>query len=112
GVYVKDNVIYYKIGIKNKSNIHYDIDQLRFFVIDNAVAKRTSQQEIEMKPFYVFNENIRTIQGKTEVERVLAFQKFTIPDNKRVQVMMGELNGGRNVSFMLSNDDIIQASKL
>lgn len=112
GVFVRDNVIYFKLGIRNKSNLHYDIDQIRFFVVDETVAKRTSRQELEMQPFYVHNDAIKTVRGGGEVERVVAFQKFTIPDNQRIQVVMGEIDGGRNLSFMVSNADLIQADTL
>lgn len=112
GVFVRDNVIYFKLGIRNKSTIHYDIDQVRFFIVDETVAKRTSRQELEMQPFYVHNDAIKTVRGGGEVERVVAFQKFTIPDNKRIQVVMGEIDGGRNLSFLVSNADLIQADTL
>lgn len=112
GVFIKDNVIYYKMSITNKSNINYDIDFVRFFIVDKTVTKRTSVQEIELLPFYVYNEAIRTIKGKMTVEKVYAFQKFTIPDNKRVIVMAGEVNGGRNMAFIINNADIMGADKL
>lgn len=112
GVYVKDNVIYYKMNIQNKSNINYDIDYIRFFVVDKTVAKRTSLQEIEVLPFYVYNDAIKTIKGHMAVERVFAFQKFTIPDEKRILVMAGEVNGGRTLSFVINNEDIMNADKL
>lgn len=112
GVYVKDNVIYYKMNIQNKSNINYDLDYIRFFVVDKTVAKRTSLQEIEVLPFYVYNDAIRTIKGHMATERVFAFQKFTIPDEKRILVMAGEVNGGRTLSFIINNDDIMNADKL
>ena len=112
GVYVKDNVIYYKMNIQNKSNINYDLDYIRFFVVDKTVAKRTSLQEVEVLPFYVYNEGIRIIKGHMSTERVFAFQKFTIPDEKRILVMAGEVNGGRTLSFIINNDDIMNADKL
>jgi len=112
GVYVKDNVIYYKMNIQNKSNINYDVDYIRFFVVDKTIAKRTSLQEIEVLPFYVYNDAIRTIKGHMSVERVFAFQKFTIPDEKRILVMAGEVNGGRTLSFVINNEDIMNADKL
>lgn len=112
GVYVKDNVIYYKMNIQNKSNINYDIDYIRFFIVDKTVAKRTSLQEIEVLPFYIYNDAIKTIKGRMAVERVFAFQKFTIPDEKRILVMAGEVNGGRTLSFVINNEDIMNADKL
>ncbi|PRY27823.1 conjugative transposon TraN protein [Spirosoma oryzae] len=111
-VFIKDNVLYYKIALENKSNITYDVDYVRFFVVDKTTPRRTSTQEIELLPFYIYNEAIRSIAGKRVVERVYAFQKFTIPDNKRLKIMAGEINGGRSLSFIIRNSDIMNADKL
>ena len=112
GLYYKDNVLYYKIGVKNKSNIHYDLDFIRFFIVDKTVAKETSHQELEVVPLYVYNQPLVIIPGQHTVEKVYAFQKFTIPDDKVVQVIMGEKNGGRTVSFTMANQDILDADTL
>ena len=112
GLYYKDNVLYYKVGVKNKSNINYDLDFMRFFVVDKTVAKESSHQELELTPLYVYNEPLVIIPGRQTVEKVYVFQKFTIPDDKTVQIIMGEKNGGRTVSFSLANQDILNADTL
>lgn len=112
GLYYKDNILYYKIGVKNKSNINYDLDYIRFFVVDKTVAKETSHQELEVVPLYVYNQPLVVIPGQATIEKVYAFQKFTIPDDKVVQIIMGEKNGGRTVSFTMANQDILNADVL
>ena len=112
GFYVKDNVMYVKLQLKNKSNINYDIDYMRFFIVDKAVAKRTTFQETEIVPFYVHNDGIRVIPGHQKMEQVLAFQKFTIPDNKRILVQINEAGGGRALTFLMNNEDIMNSGKL
>lgn len=109
GVYVEENVVYYKLAMTNKSNINYDIDYVRFFVKDKASGKSVSRQEIEVHPFYVYNDEINVVRGKKSIERVYAFPKFTIPDNKQVVIETGEQNGGRVLSFVLNNSDIMGA---
>lgn len=112
GVYVKDNVFYYKVSLANRSNINYDVDYVRFFIADKGVARLTSRQETEIRPFYVFHDEEKTVRGNTVVERVYAFQKFTIPDDKRLVVMAGEINGGRNLSFSINQSDITAADAI
>lgn len=112
GLYYKDNVLYYKIGVKNKSNINYDLDFIRFFIIDKTVAKETSHQELEVVPLYVYNQPLVIIPGQKIVEKVFVFQKFTIPNDKVVQVIMGEKNGGRTITFTVANQDILDAATL
>ncbi|GAB3740011.1 conjugative transposon protein TraN [Spirosoma horti] len=112
GFYVKDNVMYVKLQLKNKSNINYDIDYMRFFIVDKTIAKRTTFQETEIVPFYVHNDGIRVIPGHQKMEQVLAFQKFTIPDNKRILVQINEAGGGRALTFLMNNEDIMNSGKL
>ena len=112
GLYYKDNVLYYKVGVKNKSNINYDLEYMRFFIVDKTVAKESSHQELEITPLYVYNEPLVIIPGRQSVEKVYVFQKFTIPDDKTVQIVMGEKNGGRTVSFSMANQDILDADTL
>lgn len=109
GVYVEENVVYYKLAMTNKSNINYDIDYIRFFVKDKTSGRSVSRQEIEVQPFYVYNDAIKVVRGKKSIERVYAFPKFTIPDNKQVVIETGEVNGGRVLSFVLNNSDIMGA---
>lgn len=112
GLYYKDNVLYYKIGVKNKSNIRYDLDFIRFFIVDKTLAKETSHQELEVTPLYVYNQPLVVIPGQRSIEKVYVFQKFTIPDDKVVQIIMGEKNGGRTVTFTMANQDILNADTL
>ena len=112
GFYVKDNVMYIKLQLKNKSNINYDLDYMRFFIVDKLAGKRSTLQETEIVPFYVHNDGIRMIPGRQKREQVLAFQKFTIPDNKRILVQINEAGGGRALTFLMNNEDIMNSGKL
>lgn len=112
GLFVKENVLYYRLAIENKSNLNYDIDYVRYFVVDSKTAKLTSRQEIELRPIYVHNDAITTVRGHQKVERVYAFQRFTIPNNKQLLIVMGEQGGGRDLTFTVQNQDIMKARTL
>lgn len=112
GLFVKENVLYYRLALENKSNLNYDIDYIRYFVVDSKTAKLTARQEIELHPIYVYNEAITTVRGHQNVERVYAFQRFTIPNNKQLLIMIGEQGGGRELSFSVQNKDIMKAKTL
>jgi hypothetical protein len=43
---------------------------------------------------------------------VYALRKFTIPDDKNLVVEMFEKGGGRQLSFVVTNSDILKARKL
>ena len=48
GIYIKDEVVFYQLEIKNNSNIKYDIDMLRFYILGDQRLKRTAIQETEL----------------------------------------------------------------
>ena len=112
GLFVKENVLYYRLALENKSNLNYDIDYVRYFVVDSKTAKLTSRQEIELRPIYVYNDAITTVRGHRKVERVYAFQRFTIPNNKQLLIVIGEQGGGRELAFQVQNKDIMKAKTL
>ena len=112
GFYVHGNVMYVKVRLQNKSNINYDLDYMRFFIVDNTQAKKTTLQELEVLPIYSHPESQLTIDGKSSIEQVLAFPKFTIPDNKHIVVQINEAGGGRALEFVMNNEDIMHSGKL
>lgn len=111
GLFVRGNVMYYQIKIANRSNINYDIDQLRFFIRDQKKSKRTATQEIEIKPLYVQNDTA-TITGQSEPILVFALPKFTIPDKKYLAIQLMEKNGGRHLKMQVHNRTIVKAKLL
>ena len=117
GLFVKDNVLFFDLVLRNKSEVNYDIDFFKFYIQDAAVLKRTAQQELQVEPLYVLPEElpadqIETVKGKERRERVACFQRFTIPDQKVFTVEVFEKNGGRKFSFNLTGNDIINARQL
>jgi conjugative transposon TraN protein len=111
GLFIRDNVMYYRIKMENQSNINYDIDQVRFYIRDRKKAKRTATQEIEIKPLYVQNDT-PTIKGLSEHIFVFALPKFTIPDQKYLAVQLMEKNGGRHLELNVKNRKIAKAVQI
>ncbi|WP_367867110.1 conjugative transposon protein TraN [Pedobacter sp. WC2423] len=111
GIFVQGNLMYYKLHIKNTTNVQYDIDQLRFFVRDEKRSKRTAIQEQEMMPLYINNSN-KTIQGNSEQDYVYVIKKLTIPEKKYLTIQLVEKGGGRHLELNVSNKKIIQAKSL
>lgn len=111
GVYIKDNTIFFKMHLENRSQINYDIDQFRFYIKDKKQSKRTSTQEIEIKPLYISGDTA-TIEGKTAQTLVVALPKFTIPDGKFLVVEIMEKNGGRNLIIKVKNRHVLKAKTI
>ncbi|MBS1512780.1 MAG: DUF4138 domain-containing protein [Bacteroidetes bacterium] len=111
GIYIKDNIIYYQLYIRNDGTVDYDVDLLRFFIKDKKRSKRTAVQEVEQKPVHITG-NYSKIKGNSNTVFVVALDKFTIPDKKYLAVQITEKNGGRHFMLKVSNKDIMQAKVL
>jgi conjugative transposon TraN protein len=103
GIFIHQDVLYLRIVFENKSKINYDIDQLRFFIRDQRKSKRTASQEIEILPLYMTSSST-VIPYKSEVIKVYALEKFTIPENKYLTLQMIEKSGGRNLEVNVSSN--------
>jgi conjugative transposon TraN protein len=108
GIYIKDEIIYYQLRIKNNSPIDYDIEVLRFYIRDKKKSKRTAVQENELKPLHVSG-NITQVKSFNQNVIVVALKKFTIPDKKFIGIQIMEKNGGRHLMMKMNNRDILKA---
>ncbi len=111
GIYVKNDVMFYQVRIKNNSAIDYNIDLIRFYIRDKRKSKRTSVQDIDLKPLHTVG-NITNVKSHTASIMVFALEKFTIPDKKFMGVQIMERNGGRHLQMKLNNKDVIRAIPL
>lgn len=108
GIYIKDDILYFQIGLKNNSWIDYPIRQLRLFVRDKKKGKRTTSQEIELEPIYTLG-NTKVITNRSEHTVVYAVKSFTIPPSKKLLFQMQESNGGRHLDLNITNKQIVKA---
>jgi conjugative transposon TraN protein len=110
-IFIHDNILYYRILIRNKSAINFDLKSLKFIIRDRKKVKRTSSQDLEIPPLYVGN-NSESVNGYASKTMVYAARKFTIPDGKALHINLFEENGGRNLSLKIDNNDILKAKIL
>lgn len=108
GWYVQGGFMFCKLKIENRSQIGYDIEQLRFYIRDNSTIRRTASQEIIQQPLFVHGDTA-TIKGKSARVWVIALNKFTIPDDKHFEVEMLEKNGGRHLYVKIYNRQLMLA---
>ena len=107
-IHVAEDIIFYKLQIRNKTAINFDIKSLKFYIRDRKKVKRTSSQEIEAVPVFILNQKEK-IDGYGSAEMVFALRKFTIPDGKSLHIDLFEQSGGRNLKLKLSNSGILKA---
>jgi len=111
GIFIQNDVMYYRIVVVNHSKIKYDIDQFRFFIRDSKKVKRTASQEIEITPLHILN-NYETIDEESENTFVFAVPKFTIPEKKYFAIQLMENNGGRHLTIQVKNKKLVQVTVL
>jgi len=103
GIFIHEDIMYFRLVIDNTSKINYEIDQLRFFIRDKKKSKRTASQEIEIVPLYAANAR-NVIADKSEVTAVYALSRFTIPEKKYLTIQLIEKNGGRQLEVDINNN--------
>lgn len=108
GLYINNDVMYYRIKIENQSNINYEIEQLRFFIRDQQKSKRTASQELEVQPLNIHGDT-SVVASQLEHVFVYTVPKFTIPDKKYLTIQLMEKNGGRNLRLIIHNKTIMKA---
>lgn len=111
GIFIRDQVMYLKIDLKNASNIRYDFEKIHIFISDKTNVRRTASQEVELKPLYIHQET-KTVVGGSEQVFVYALPKFTIPDEKKLNIQVLETNGGRHLALKIPNRKIVQAKTI
>ena len=105
GIFIHQDVMYFRVLLSNNSRINYETDQLRFFIRDQKKSKRTASQEIETTPLFR-TADFSKIRDDSEVMLVFAIPKFTIPEKKHFTLQLNEKNGGRHVELNIKNSDL------
>ena len=95
------------LTFKNKSNIQYDIDLIRFKIEDKKITKATNFQQIEIAPEYQFYK----VKGfKKKYRNVFVFKKFTYPNKKVFSIELAEKQiSGRNLILKLDYKEVLNA---
>jgi len=106
-IYTYKGFFFIDIGVKNKSNIEYDVEQIRFKIEDKKRTKATNFQQIEIEPVLSINEGKKFVK---EFRNIYVFEKFTFPDEKvfTIEISEGQISG-RTVILRINYEDILNA---
>ena len=107
-VHSHNGLFYFHTETRNRSNVAFRTDFIRFKVVDKKVPKRTAIQERVIDPVRSYNEVLVT-EGKSDVRTVYAVPQFTIPDDKLLVIELFEKDGGRHQTIRVENADIVNA---
>lgn len=106
-VYTMGDLVFLDLEFENKSNLAYDIDELKFSIDDKKVYKSTNNQSIEIEPVFKLYDNKKF---KRSYRNVYVFKKFTYPNNKVLNIRLIEDQvSGRTINLEIKYSDILQA---
>ncbi len=111
GLYINNEVMYYRFKLQNKSNINYEIEQFRFFILDQQRSKRTARQELEVHPLHIHGDT-QVVASQSEHVFVFAVPKFAIHDKKYLAIQLIEKHGDRNLKLSVYNKTIVKVKQL
>lgn len=94
----------------NKTNIQYDVDQLRFKIEDKKIVKATNEQFVEVHPEYTLYDHA---YFKKRNRNIFVFKKFTFPGDKVFTVELAEKQiSGRIIYLQIDYTDVLNADSL
>ena len=107
GIYIRDHLMWFKMDIKNYSEVEFQPESVMFSVLDKHASKRTAVQENEKIP--VWQSPNDPIPGRENKTIVYAFQAFTMDKHKNLLIEISEKNGGRNLMLKISSAMLLKS---
>lgn len=106
-VYSVGDYFFLDFSIDNRTNIKFDIDQLRVKLTDKKTAKATNSQTIELTPELVLDPTRSFLHG---YRNVIVVKKMTFPNDKILTIELSEKQiSGRTISLSVEYEDILHA---
>lgn len=106
-VYVVGEYFFIDFSVENKTNLPFDIDELRIKLQDKKQEKATNIQTIELKPAFLLD---RSVSFKKNYRNVVVLKKMTFPNDKVLSLELSEKQiSGRTISINVDYQDILHA---
>lgn len=106
-IYSVGDYFFIDFSITNKTNIRFDIDELRVKLADKKVSKATNNQIIELQPELVLEQSKSFHHG---YRNVLVIKKLTFPNDKILTIELSEKQiSGRIIHLNIDYEDVLSA---
>lgn len=106
-IYAVGDYFFIDYSVDNKTNIRFDIDEIRVKLADKKVSKATNTQVVELTP------KIQLEQRKffkSGYRNVMVINKMTFPNDKVLTIEMSEKQiSGRTISLTIDYEDVLSA---
>ena len=101
-----NNKLFFRLDIRNKSNLPYAIDFVRFYIRDLKTVARMASHEQEIIPIYSNLRKHTSITKSKEIAKVFGFRRFSLSEDQAVNVELYERNGNRHLYLQIKQKDI------
>ena len=106
-IYSVGDYFFLDFSINNKTNIRFDIDELRIKLADKKVSKATNNQIIELKPEMMLEQAKSFLHG---YRNVIAVKKLTFPNDKILTIELSEKQiSGRTIHLNIDYEEVLCA---
>ena len=106
-IYTCGDYFFIDFSVRNRTNIRFDIDEIRLKLTDKKITKATNSQSIELKPEMMLEKATSFSKG---YRNVIAVKKLTFPDEKVLTIEMSEDQiSGRTMKLEIDYEDVLSA---
>lgn len=106
-IYAVGDYFFIDYSVENKTNIRFDIDEMRLKLADKKISKATNNQVIELNPEMQLEQ---TQSFKYGYRNILVVKKLTFPNDKILTIEMSEKQiSGRTISLNIDYEDVLCA---
>lgn len=110
-IYTQDGKLYFHLSINNKSNLPYKLDYVSFKIKDRRTSKRTTIQEMTLKPIRSYSDH-QTINSQSKQDNVFILDQFTLSDKQVLLIEVNEKKGIRSQVLKVKSSDILNLKKV
>jgi conjugative transposon TraN protein len=106
GIYLMDDLLWFRITLKNNSEIDYRPTYIRFSIRERKAGKRTAEQEVSPDVCWKM---VQSVPGNQKGTLVFAIPSFTISKEKKLVFQMEEKKGERVILLDIPSKTILKA---
>jgi hypothetical protein len=101
-----NNKVFFRLDIRNRSNLPYDVDFIRFYIRDLKTVARMATHEQEIVPIYSNLNKHTTILKSKEIAKVFGFHRFSLSEDQALNIELYERNGNRHFYLQIKQKDL------
>ena len=106
-IYSAGEYFFIDFSVENRTNIRFDIDQIRFKVEDKRQSRATNNQSVELSPAMILESGTSFLHG---YRNVVVLRKLTFPNDKVLTIALSEKQiSGRTITLSIDYEDVLHA---